>query len=100
MKHTPGTPRDNDVKNNPGVSLRQKAEKRIGKPSGARPLPVTKEAMKKLIHELQVHQIELEIQNEELVRARDEAEAGLERYTELYDFALSLIHISEPTRPY
>ncbi len=41
----------------------------------------------KLLHELQVHQIELEMQNEELRQARDEAEATLEKYTDLYDFA-------------
>ncbi|MDY0103949.1 MAG: PAS domain S-box protein [Lentimicrobium sp.] len=41
----------------------------------------------KLIHELEVHQIELELQNEELVIARTEAlEAGA-RATQLYDFA-------------
>ncbi len=41
----------------------------------------------KLVHELQVHQIELEMQNEELVRSRAELETSLERYSELYDFA-------------
>ena len=41
----------------------------------------------RLLHELQVHQIELEMQNEELKKARDEMEAGLEKYSELYDFA-------------
>ncbi len=41
----------------------------------------------KLIHELEVHQIELELQNEELRKTRLEAENNLERYTELYDFA-------------
>jgi PAS domain S-box-containing protein len=41
----------------------------------------------RLLHELQVHQIELEMQNEELRAARDEMEAGLEKYSELYDFA-------------
>lgn len=40
-----------------------------------------------LVHELQVHQIELEMQNEELLRARAQAEDALERYTDLYDFA-------------
>jgi PAS domain S-box-containing protein len=39
------------------------------------------------VHELQVHQIELEMQNDELRQSRAEVEAGLERYTELYDFA-------------
>ena len=41
----------------------------------------------RLVHELQVHQIELEMQNEELRQSRAEVETGLERYTELYDFA-------------
>jgi PAS domain S-box-containing protein len=40
-----------------------------------------------LIHELQVHQIELEMQNEELKRARLEAEELQEKYIDLYDFA-------------
>src|SRR5450432_573761 len=42
---------------------------------------------RRLLHELQVHQIELEMQNTELQVARDWAEALLENYTELYDFA-------------
>ena len=41
----------------------------------------------KLLHELQVHQIELEMQNEELQKARHEIEEGLEKYSDLYDFA-------------
>lgn len=41
----------------------------------------------RLLHELEVHQIELELQNAELQRARDELEATLENYTDLYDFA-------------
>jgi PAS domain-containing protein len=43
----------------------------------------------KLIHELQVYQIELEMQNEELVSATVLAEAAMEKYTDLYDFAPS-----------
>lgn len=42
---------------------------------------------RRLLHELQVHQLELEMQNTELRRARDEREASLENYTDLYDFA-------------
>ncbi|MFZ2285926.1 MAG: PAS domain-containing protein [Bacteroidales bacterium] len=42
---------------------------------------------KKLLHELQVHQIELEMQNEELRQANATAEEALRRYTMLYDFA-------------
>ena len=36
---------------------------------------------------LQVHQIELEMQNEELKRARMEAEEASEKYYDLFDFA-------------
>lgn len=41
----------------------------------------------RLVHELEVHQVELEMQNAELVVARDRMEGLLERYTDLYDFA-------------
>ena len=41
----------------------------------------------RLLHELQVHQIELQLQNAELQNARDELETALEKYTDLYDFA-------------
>jgi PAS domain S-box-containing protein len=41
----------------------------------------------RLIHELEVHRVELELQNEELRRARDEAEGAFEKYSDLYDFA-------------
>jgi two-component system, cell cycle sensor histidine kinase and response regulator CckA len=41
----------------------------------------------RLVHELQVHQIELQMQNAELQQTRDELEAALEKYSDLYDFA-------------
>jgi len=40
-----------------------------------------------LLHELQVHQVELELQDEELRAARIELEAALARQIQLYDFA-------------
>lgn len=41
----------------------------------------------RLLHELQVHQIELEMQNTELEESRDRSEGLLEKYSDLYDFA-------------
>ncbi|MBA3028618.1 MAG: PAS domain S-box protein [Desulfobacteraceae bacterium] len=64
-------------------SLRSQAEARLEKMEPSDPPQDTQ----RLLHELQVHQIELEIQNEELRQARDEVEAGLAKYADLYDFA-------------
>jgi PAS domain S-box-containing protein len=67
--------------------LRRRAEERFAArrndTSSANMGPETQ----RLLHELQVHQIELEMQNEELERARIEVEEGLRRYTDLYEFA-------------
>jgi PAS domain S-box-containing protein len=41
----------------------------------------------RLVHELQVHQVELEMQNEELKTSRAKVDAGLALYADLYDFA-------------
>jgi PAS domain S-box-containing protein len=41
----------------------------------------------RVLHELEVYQVELEMQNAELKKARDELEVTLEKYTDLYDFA-------------
>ncbi|MDP3439782.1 MAG: EAL domain-containing protein [Azonexus sp.] len=45
------------------------------------------DASLKLLHELQVHQIELEMQNEGLRQAQAEIQAGLAGYADLYDLA-------------
>src|SRR4029077_8061959 len=41
----------------------------------------------RLLHELQVHQVELEMQNMELQEARDRMEILLEKYTDQYELA-------------
>jgi PAS domain S-box-containing protein len=48
---------------------------------------VDRQDPRRLLYELEVHQIELEMQNEELCSAQYEIERGLKRYTELFDFA-------------
>jgi PAS domain S-box-containing protein len=49
-----------------------------------------------LIHELEVHQIELEMQNKELRRAQEELEATRDKYADLYDFApIGYLTVSE-----
>ncbi len=50
-------------------------------------LPQNEADLRRLMHELQVHQIELKIQNEELVDAQNERQKVLERYTSLYEYA-------------
>jgi PAS domain S-box-containing protein len=45
------------------------------------------EESKKILQELRVHQIELEMQNDTLRQAQDELEDSRDRYVDLYDFA-------------
>lgn len=67
--------------------LRRKAEEKLKKEQEKMIRPTLEADVKKLMHELQVHQIELEMQNEELQEAYETAEAALKKYTLLYDFA-------------
>jgi hypothetical protein len=67
--------------------LRIKAEKLLEENKIALDKSVLESDVKKLMHELQVHQIELEMQNEELSKANETAETALRKYTMLYDFA-------------
>jgi len=67
--------------------LRSKAEKHLKANKKSLDMSVIESDVKKLLHELQVHQIELEMQNDELIKANETAETALRKYTMLYDFA-------------
>ncbi|MDO9080524.1 MAG: ATP-binding protein [Desulfuromonadales bacterium] len=70
------------------AELRRFAEKQVqGTGSEGRGTSQSGDETSRLLHELQVHQIELELQNAELRQARDEVETVLGNYTDLYDFA-------------
>ncbi|MDT8444512.1 MAG: ATP-binding protein [Desulfuromonadales bacterium] len=67
--------------------LRHRAEQRLSTLITEAGRPQPENEAQSLLHELQVHQIELEMQNTELRQARDDLEKTLEKYTDLYDFA-------------
>jgi PAS domain S-box-containing protein len=69
------------------AELRRKAEERLKKISKKAILPKTNEELLRLVHELQTHQIELEMINEELRDSREDVVEGFQQYTDLYDFA-------------
>ena len=68
-------------------ALRRLAESKLGTRRAAVAGARAHADARRMLHELQVHQIELELQNEELKQAKAEVDAGLEKYTDLYDFA-------------
>ncbi len=78
-------------------TLRQRAEAACqagAAPQAASPLP---QAFESIIHELQVHQIELELQNDELNRASAALDCSRARYFDLFDLApIGFCSISEP----
>ncbi|HEY6915176.1 MAG TPA: PAS domain S-box protein [Paludibacter sp.] len=67
--------------------LRKKAEEKLNKKDSGNSQALSEVDTLKLLHELEVHQIELEMQLEELQVARSKAEIANERFTDLYDFA-------------
>ena len=68
------------------AALRKQAEKSLGE-RPRKPEKKSKVDTASLMHELQVHQIELEMQNEELRKAQVIIENSNKRFSDLYDFA-------------
>ncbi|MEO8166279.1 MAG: PAS domain S-box protein [Betaproteobacteria bacterium] len=77
------TPTDNP---RPAKTLRERAEELL-KTSHADIAAMSNEDVRRLVHELQVHQMELEIQNEDLREAQIELAHSRDRYSDLYEFA-------------
>jgi PAS domain S-box-containing protein len=65
--------------------LRAQAEARLAQ-TGRAAAPAEVDT-RRLLHELQVHQIELEMQNEALLQAQAQTLKALQRYTDLFDLA-------------
>ncbi len=75
-----------DEKGREYSELRERAERSVPGRKTDQVVPSAADAFA-LVHELQVHEMELKLQNEELVRSRAEAEVARQRYADLFDFA-------------
>src|SRR6056297_1878636 len=74
-------------KSDEAKALRKRAEEQAKAMDPISLSAQTPEAIQQMVHELQVHQIELEMQNDELRKAQKQIEAGRLRYFDLYDLA-------------
>jgi len=83
--HSAPSPEEDSVQ-----ALRRRAEALAAEKAGGMPENadvLSPDSARRALHELRVHQIELEMQNEELRRTQQELEASRERYFDLYDLA-------------
>jgi PAS domain S-box-containing protein len=80
---------EHDDRQKTSFELRRRAEALLGKrmPEPEDVSELSPMEIQQLVHELRVHQIELEMQNEELRRAQDLLSESRDGYSDLYDFA-------------
>ncbi|MDO9255601.1 MAG: PAS domain S-box protein, partial [Bacteroidales bacterium] len=77
-------------RNNPKIAwakLQRKGEDLLNSKPARSPSQFSEADDLKLIHELEVHQMELELQNEQLLKSQEEAQCANEKYSKLFDFA-------------
>jgi diguanylate cyclase (GGDEF)-like protein/PAS domain S-box-containing protein len=74
----------NDVQKAPDLALRTAAEARL---ANSQPPEILARPSEELLHELRVHQIELEMQNEALRQVQQALEESRDRFVDLYEFA-------------
>jgi PAS domain S-box-containing protein len=80
----------NNVNSDQALTLRQQAEQKLLHHDSLTPAEATGLSLEEkdcTLHNLQVHQIELEMQNEELIGSQVELETMRSRYFDLYDLA-------------
>ncbi|TVR66366.1 MAG: PAS domain-containing hybrid sensor histidine kinase/response regulator [Gemmatimonadales bacterium] len=90
MKASDERPDDTMGAHDAAADLRRRAEARAAEGPGSAPEELdglSGDQVRRMVHELKVHQIELEMQNEELRQSRTELEASHERYFDLFDLA-------------
>jgi len=68
-------------------NVKKKTEPKKNKPKPQKPAAENLVGVQRLVHLLQVHQIELEHQNEELRIAHEELEVSRNKYVNLFDFS-------------
>ncbi|MDO9109300.1 MAG: PAS domain S-box protein, partial [Desulfatirhabdiaceae bacterium] len=85
-----GAPLHQDSGEQPGQALRRQAEEMAHKKGALppeHPEAISPEETRRMLHELRVHQLELEMQNDELKRSQWELEASRDRYFNFYDLS-------------
>ncbi len=79
------------------AALRHAAEARLRKLGDATDARASRADLARLVHELQVYRVELEMQNEELRQARTDLQSAADRYRDLFEHSLDGVLLTRPT---